>query len=152
MSSAATRRKSTRDVPDFRRILVPTDLTARTTRSFDMACRLAAPGGTVTLLHVVALIQGLPVSELEGFYQKLERRARTAMAAMARRASGEVSVEVSVSLGSRAEEIVRVAAANRSDLIVLGSHRVHPGRAIRDWGTISYKVGLLARCPVLLIK
>jgi len=26
------------------------------------------------------------------------------------------------------------------------------GESGRDWGTISYKVGILAKCPVLLIK
>jgi nucleotide-binding universal stress UspA family protein len=131
---------------------VPTDLTPRTQRSFETACGLAAPGGTVTLLHVIERIQGLALSEIAGFYRKLERRARTTMTAMARRASPEIRVVLRITIGSRAEEIVRVAAASRADLIVLASHRVRSGRAARDWGTISYQVGLLARTPVLLIK
>jgi universal stress protein A len=47
---------------------------------------------------------------------------------------------------------VRTAAALRADLIVLPSHRVNPSMVGRDWGTISYKVGILAQCPVLLVK
>ena len=39
-----------------------------------------------------------------------------------------------------------------TDLIVLGSHTIEPGNAARGWGTTSYKVGLLCRCPVLLVK
>jgi nucleotide-binding universal stress UspA family protein len=54
--------------------------------------------------------------------------------------------------GRRAEEIVKYAAANEVDLIVLASHRVNPSAVDRDWGTISYKVGILAQCPVLLVK
>ena len=54
--------------------------------------------------------------------------------------------------GRRAEDIVNFAAANGVDLIVLASHRVNPSRVNRDWGTISYKVGILAQCPVLLVK
>jgi nucleotide-binding universal stress UspA family protein len=54
--------------------------------------------------------------------------------------------------GRRAGEIVQYAAANEVDLIVLASHRVNPSRIARDWGTISYKVGILAQCPVLLVK
>ena len=51
-----------------------------------------------------------------------------------------------------AEAIVKYAAANEVDLIVLASHRVKPSRVDRDWGTMSYKVGILAQCPVLLVK
>jgi universal stress protein A len=47
---------------------------------------------------------------------------------------------------------VRFAIANEADLIVLASHRVNPSAVDRDWGTISYKVGILAQCPVLLVK
>jgi universal stress protein A len=54
--------------------------------------------------------------------------------------------------GDRPEEIVKFAAAHKIDLIVLASHRINPSAVGRDWGTISYKVGLLAQCPVLLVK
>jgi universal stress protein A len=54
--------------------------------------------------------------------------------------------------GRRAEEIVKYAEAHEVDLIVLASHRVKPSLVDRDWGTISYKVGILAQCPVLLVK
>jgi nucleotide-binding universal stress UspA family protein len=50
------------------------------------------------------------------------------------------------------ETIVSYATANGVDLIVLASHRVNPSMVNRDWGTISYKVGILAQCPVLLVK
>jgi universal stress protein A len=45
-----------------------------------------------------------------------------------------------------------VAKARRADLIVLASHPVNPAMLGRDWGTISYKVGILAQCAVLLVK
>jgi nucleotide-binding universal stress UspA family protein len=61
-------------------------------------------------------------------------------------------VESVVVYGRRAEGIVDFAAAHDVDLIVLASHRVDPSMANRDWGTISYKVGILAQCPVLLVK
>jgi universal stress protein A len=54
--------------------------------------------------------------------------------------------------GDRAEEIVKFAAAHDIDLIVLASHRIDPSSTRREWGTISYKVGILAQCPVLLVK
>ena len=47
---------------------------------------------------------------------------------------------------------MKFAVADSVDLIVLASHRVNPSMVNRDWGTISYKGGILAQCPVLLVK
>jgi universal stress protein A len=138
----------------FRRILVPTDLTSRTERALDLALELA--GGTkpvVTLLHVIQTVPGLSFSELKPFYRTLEHKANAKMAALARaapKAAAEIRREVAY--GARAESIVSFASTHRVDLIVLASHRVNPTMAGRDWGTISYKVGILAPCPVLLVK
>jgi universal stress protein A len=138
----------------FKRILVPTDLTNRTAKALDVAIALAgADGSRVTLLHVVETVRGLEFDELRPFYRQLERRGREKMAALARRAgdSGGRIIQTVV-YGARAEEIVKFATAHKVDLIVLASHRVKPYMVGRDWGTISYKVGILAQCPVLLVK
>jgi nucleotide-binding universal stress UspA family protein len=138
----------------FRHVLVPTDLTEHTERALTLIEALALPESTrITLLHVIVTIDGVPASELKAFYARLERKARAAMTAMARRAvKGTLGTAVAVAYGRRAEAIVAFAAANNVDLIVLASHRVSPSLANRDWGTISYKVGILAQCPVLLVK
>ena len=54
--------------------------------------------------------------------------------------------------GDRAEEIVRHVGKAGTDLVVLGSHRIDPDWPGAGWGTLSYKVGILAPCPVLLVK
>ena len=138
----------------FRHILVPTDLTERTGKALELAGQLASrTAGRVTLLHVVETIEGLPRDELQPFYERLERKARKAMELLTQHASREAPAVARVVVeGRRAEEIVRYAAANEVDLIVLASHRVKPSRIDRDWGTMSYKVGILAQCPVLLVK
>lgn len=139
----------------FRHILIPTDLTARTDKALELAGGLASQDAAarITLLHVIETIDGLPVEELEPFYKRMERKARTAMSAAVRRAPGIASrTDADVVRGKRAEEIVKFADAHGIDLIVLASHRVNPSMVNRDWGTISYKVGILARCPVLLVK
>jgi universal stress protein A len=138
----------------FRHILVPTDLTERTERALQLAGQLASrDGGRVTLVHVIETIQGLSLAEVTPFYERLERKARKAMQALARRAREDAPAASHVLVrGRRAEEIVKYAAANDVDLIVLASHRVNPSAVDRDWGTISYKVGILAQCPVLLVK
>jgi nucleotide-binding universal stress UspA family protein len=54
--------------------------------------------------------------------------------------------------GNRAAEIVRYAMETGIDLIVLSSHRIDPKDPATGWGTMSYKVGFLSQCPVLLVK
>ena len=138
----------------FQRILVPTDLTARAAKALDVALKLGGTDGPrVTLLHVIETFHGLDFDEMRPAYQRFERKAKGIMAAAIERlptAGGLVTQEIVY--GDRAEEIVKFATAHNIDLIVLASHRVNPSAVGRDWGTISYKVGLLAQCPVLLVK
>jgi len=137
----------------FRHILVPTDLTERTEKALALAGQLAARAAArVTLLHVVETIQGLSLDEVKAFSERLELNARKAMDSLTRRAGDGPAVARVIVHGRRAEAIVKYAAANEVDLIVLASHRVKPSRVDRDWGTMSYKVGILAQCPVLLVK
>jgi universal stress protein A len=63
-----------------------------------------------------------------------------------------VAVRAEVSVGEPVQEILRLAGARKADLLVMGSHTVRPGRRTRGWGTISYRVGLLCQCPILLVK
>jgi universal stress protein A len=138
----------------FQRILVPTDLTERAKKALDLALTLSARGKSrVTLLHVIETFRGLEFEEMKPVYQKFEKKARDRMAAArARLPKTRTEVVEEIVYGDRAEEIVKFAANHRIDLIVLASHGVNPSAAGRDWGTISYKVGLLAQCPVLLVK
>ena len=148
-----TRSKSSAtSILPFRHVLVPTDLTERTWNALELANKLTVPGRSrITLMHVIETIEGIQFDELKPFYGRLERKARTTMTRFARRVPS-MRVGYALIYGRRAEQIVTFAAANDVDLIVLASHRVDPSKVNRDWGTISYKVGLLAQCPVLLVK
>lgn len=140
--------------PQFHHLLVPADLTDRTEKALQLANALVVPGTSrITLVHVIQTIEGMRFDELRPFYRRLEKKAHTAMTRLARRVvAGGAQVESAVVYGRRAEEIVNFAVAHDVDLIVLASHRVNPSRVNRDWGTISYQVGILAQCPVLLVK
>ncbi|MEE8446295.1 MAG: universal stress protein [Gemmatimonadota bacterium] len=137
----------------FQRILVPVDLTQKNTHAVETARDLAAEsGGTVTLLHVIETLD-LPFEELEGFYARLEEKARRAMEEMAEPLQeAGLSFARRVSYGRRAEEIVDFAAEEDSDLIILSSHRIDLENPGSSWTTLSYKVAILAQCPVLLVK
>jgi nucleotide-binding universal stress UspA family protein len=119
-----------------------------------VALGLAARNGArVTLLHVIQRIEHVPMAELRGFYREIDGKARRALARAARRfVAAQVDVRPVVLTGDPSREIVRWAAANRVDLVVMTSHRVHPRQPAQRWGTTSYKVGILCRCPVLLVK
>ncbi len=138
----------------YTRILVPLDLTDRHERAVEAAAaQAAAGGGTVELLHVVEEIVGLPQEEERAFYRRLEAAARRQLGGWGKLlAAHKVQWQAQVTYGSRAREILRRAAEGSCDLIVLSSHKVDPNRKGEGLGTLSYQLGILAPCSVLLVK
>ncbi|MGH7894988.1 MAG: universal stress protein [Candidatus Binatia bacterium] len=139
----------------FKHILVPVDLSAKNTRALAVARELAErEHARVTLLHVIQRVEHIPLTEMQAFYRRIgkhaERKVRLAAARFARQG---VKVLHAVLIGTPAAEIVRHAEMNKVDLIVMKSHEVtnlaRPGQGL---GTTSYKVAILCRCPVLLVK
>jgi nucleotide-binding universal stress UspA family protein len=138
----------------FKHILVPVDLSDRQGRMLKTACELASDNGArVTLLHVVQRVAALAPRELRGFYQRLVKTSqrRLTLAAKPFVARG-ISVRVEVLIGEPVAEILRLAVVREADLVIMGSHKVSADRRSRGWGTISYRVGLLCQCPILLVK
>jgi nucleotide-binding universal stress UspA family protein len=136
----------------FQRILVPTDLTDATDPSLKLAVSLARLryGSRVSLLHVIERIPNLDDHELRAFYERLEHDACVRMRQMLANVSGtdEVAITHHVVMGRRAEEIVRYAGSNEMDLIILN----HGPEPATPFGSVSYKVGILAPCSVLVAK
>jgi nucleotide-binding universal stress UspA family protein len=137
----------------FRKLLLPVDLSDRHAAALQVAADLAGPSGEVTLLHVVELIPGLPQEEERGFYDRLERAAVKHLdrlgTALTQRGVPWRQVVV---LGNRAPDLVRHARESGADLIVLTAPPFDPAHPAAGWGSLSHKVGLLAPCPVLLVK
>ena len=138
----------------FKHLLVPIDLSQRNARALRTALDLARlSGASVTLFHVVYRIAEIPFDELRGFYRRLLRMSERKLSREARGfAKKGVAVSTEVVIGEPAVEIARAAAKHKADLIVIGSHRVNPTRRAAGWGTVSYKVGILCQCPILLVK
>lgn len=138
----------------FRRILVPVDFSPRSLRAAQAAARVAAStGGKATLLHVIERIDEDDSSALAGFYRKLEKAARERMKGFFLPfAKRRLPVKAEILYGKPVNEILRFAESDRADLIVMSSHKLPLRRGGGNWGTISYKVGILSRCPVLLVK
>jgi universal stress protein F len=138
----------------FEKIVVPADLTERNADAVRMAARLVSSrGGKIFLLHVIETIPGFTVEEESDFYHRLERAAAKHLRELAKPLRTEkVDYEVDVVYGPRARTIVEEASRLHADLIVVQSHRVETDRPQEGFGTLSYQVGILARCPVLLVK
>lgn len=138
----------------FARILVPTDFSPRSLRAARAAARVAATsGGQTTLLHVIERIDGGDSTALSAFYRKLEKAARNRMRSfVAPFASRNLPVHAEILYGKPVNEILRYAERRRTDLIVMSSHKLPLRGAAESFGTLSYKIGILSRCPVLLVK
>jgi nucleotide-binding universal stress UspA family protein len=138
----------------YRRILVPTDLTDRTIKALEVAGNIAAPGDArITLLHVIETIAGSDFGELSPFYRRLEQHASDRLKEIIARTPGmRIALDTEVVYGKRAEEVLRFVRANDVDLVILASHAVDPSQPYGSLGTMSYKLGILAPCAVLLVK
>lgn len=138
----------------FTHILIPTDLTDRAEPAIGMTTTLVGSGSTrVTLLHVIQTVPSATFEELKDLYLELEARSAAKLATLrAQLAAAGIDAAQAVTYGKPALEIANYAHDHDVDLIVLTSHALDPAEPPRDWGTVSYKVGMLARCPVLLVK
>ncbi|MCU0586903.1 MAG: universal stress protein [Syntrophobacteraceae bacterium] len=138
----------------FKHILVPTDLTDRSLHALEVAVGIATLGACqVTLLHVIETIEDSQGEHFEDFYRKLERRAQRIMDRMIEPFHSDTfTILREITFGKRVKEIVHYAHAEEIDLIILTSHAVSSEAVSQGWGTISYKVGILSHCPVMLVK
>ncbi|HEY1381917.1 MAG TPA: universal stress protein [Gemmataceae bacterium] len=137
----------------FRNVLVPVDLTDRHGPAVAIAGQLAGGGGAVTLLHVIEMIHGVGREDEPAFYDRLERHARGHLDRLAAGLRGRAgSVTADVVYGERGPAVVKYAAVHGADLIVLTSHPVEFSDPGAGWNTLSYFIGIAARCPVLLVK
>jgi universal stress protein A len=102
---------------------------------------------------MIEVIAEVWAGEDREFYDRLEQKVREHLASLGQYL-GERTVprREEVVFGSRAPEIVRYAVEVGIDLIVLKSHCIDLQNPSAGWGTVSYKVGILAQCPILLVK
>jgi nucleotide-binding universal stress UspA family protein len=138
----------------FKKILLPVDLSDRHQKALDTAADLAKQStGEVTLLHVIEIIAGLSLEEEKSFYKRLEKSAQQHLARLAEYLKRQqIACRMEILYGHRGPEIIRYAGEESADLIVLTSPRIDPNNPGVGWGSLSYKIGMLATCPVLLVK
>ncbi len=136
----------------FHSVLVPVDFTPKTVAAVDLAGRIVAPEGRVTLLHVVQTVPGIDLAVDPEFYDRLEIAASEKISALGARLEAEdIEWRALLVVGNRYDEIVG-AAGDACDLLVVASHRVDPDDPASGAATMSYRLAVGAPCPVLLLK
>jgi nucleotide-binding universal stress UspA family protein len=138
----------------FKKILLPIDLSDNHGRVLGVAADLASAGrGEVTLLHIIEVIAGLTMEEEKDFYQRLEQAARRHLGKLSDQLKPrDLPRRAEVLYGNREAEVVRYAREAETDLIVLTAPQFDPHNVGVSLGSLSYKIGLFAPCPVLLVK
>ncbi|HTI49742.1 MAG TPA: universal stress protein [Planctomycetaceae bacterium] len=141
-------------LPRFRHLLAPLDFTEKNRSALDLALEIAVQNkARVTLLHVIETVEGVDDADMRPFFDRLERRAESELELRSQPfAAAGIAVDRKIRFGHRTAEIVQDAVDREADLIVMSSHPIDPARPVRSWGTVSYQVSVLCRCPILLVK
>jgi nucleotide-binding universal stress UspA family protein len=133
----------------FRRILVPTDLSAASRRPFMLGGFLArAFEAEVLALHVARIADG----SVRGVTAEVEAAlpAEPALQAFLQPDFRGAPVLVRTELGSPWEQILRVARLERADLIVMSTHG-HDSIGDSVLGSHAERILREAPCPVLVV-
>lgn len=130
------------------RILIATDLSARSTHTLRRGCMLASSCGA--LVRVVSVVDdAIPEPLVAGLVADMTKELQRQTAALASEVPCKYDIEVSA--GDVAGSIVRHAAEFDAKLIVLGLHR---DRAVIDSfrETTMERIARLSHVPVLLVR
>lgn len=149
----------------FRRLLCAVDFSDSSLRGLELACSIAKESdAALTLLHVVEwpwheppppVLEDLPSDQaaaLAEFRRYVETSAIERLRALTPESGlGHCVIEPRVAHGKPYTEILRIAAIDGSDLIVIGVH----GRNAADvmlFGSTTNQIVRRATCPVLTLR
>ena len=139
-------------------ILVPIDFSDASRASLDVAADIASRmGAELLLVHVVPEIRDLPVDVSifkEGEHDQIldESEAQRLTAAAATLAHTNLKFRTEIGRANDVgTELLRIAAHNLVDMIVIATHGMTGWRTI-PFGSVAEKVVNQAECPVLVLR
>ena len=139
-------------------ILVPIDFSDASRASLDVAADIAARmGAELLLVHVVPEIRDLPVDVSifkEGQHDQIldESEAQRLSAVAATLVPADVKFRTEIGRANDVGmELLRIAAHNQVDMIVIATHGMTGWRTI-PFGSVAVKVVNQAECPVLVLR
>jgi len=139
-------------------ILIPVDFSDASRASLEVAADIASRmGAELLLVHVVPEIRNLPVDVSifkEGEHDQIlddsEAQRLTGIAATL----GHANIKFRTEIGRANDvgmELLRIAARDRVDMIVIATHGMTGWRTI-PFGSVAEKVVDQAECPVLVLR
>ena len=141
----------------MKRIVCPTDFSESAARAEQEAIRLAkALGAELVLAHVGAdemlWREGVNTPELRAVVEGQRKWAADSLAALARGLAADgVKARAVVTVGVPWKEIVRLAAEEHAEMIVIGTQG-RTGLARLLLGSVAERVIRHAPCPVLTVR
>lgn len=143
----------------FSRILVGLDGSEYSLKALEFAIDLAKKYGSPLILVHVVMRQIYAINPPEAgilagtaIVRELEAEGKTILAKGEETVEARgVPVEVRLKQGVPAEELLRAAADEKADLIVLGSRGLSQVKAFL-LGSVSDKVSHHAKCPTLIVR
>lgn len=143
--------------PDIKRILVPLDFSANSTRALDYAVGMAVKfDAAIHLVHVCEVPSMITASmdayaiAYTDWSQRLGEEANAQLLREAARVK-DVPVTTEVLFGSAALSIIDAAGTNQADLVVMGTHG-HGAMMHMVMGNVAERVVRGAPCPVLTVR
>jgi nucleotide-binding universal stress UspA family protein len=141
----------------YNKILVPVDLSEEgfADHAVAEATKVCAAGGTLVLLTVVAGYQMpvvgsfFPDGAFDKAFHAIERQLKDF--ADAHLNDANLTLELVVKEGGRAETILQQAQSHQADLIVMASHK-QTGVKSGILGSVANKVVNLSPIPVMVVK
>jgi len=136
----------------FHKILLPLDLTEKHQPAIRTAIDLAkSHGGEILLFHVIESIAGVPLTE--SFYEKLTHVAQSFLSRLQREVTESgVRCQCKVVIGHRVQDSSAYAAESAADLIIVTAPKFDAQSPAPSLGSLSYRISILAPCPVLIVK
>lgn len=144
-------------MPQFRRIVCPTDFSPTAAAALAYATDLARSAkAEIVLLHVLPTmnypLRGLGMAEAFPHLQaELHTRGKERLAEAAKAIGADVAVRTELRDGEAYEQVLACAKDLGADLIVLGTHG-HTGLKHALLGSTAERVVRLAECPVLTVR
>jgi len=143
--------------PDIKRILVPLDFSANSTRALDYAYWLALKfDAAIHLIHVCE-VPSITTGSADAYAivyadwsQRLGEEAERQLTTIKKGLRG-IAVTTEVLFGSPASGIIDAADANTADLIVMGTHG-HGALMHVMMGNVAERVVRMSPCPVLTVR
>lgn len=138
----------------YTRILLPLDLTDHNGPVLERASELAGQSeAEIRLLHVIETVAGVDFESEPEFYRRFHETSQEKLTAAAAQLTAQGhSVEFTTTYGNRADEIIQHATDQAIDLMVLRSPAFKLEDPRKGLASLSWKLGVLAPCDVLLVK